>query len=290
MEMEQVIDFLNVKEQRELDAALEQQFTDLSRYKYDYKKFKAYCASTNKIVSSEALVLFLFHTLKEKAKKNTFNRYYFACKKMMEQEGIEVISGDVEKIKKLRQHYKTDEYAKQAQVVGQSSIISHDLLEAIHAITDVRTKAILLVQFYTACRPSEMVRLKVEDFNLETRSVNVYLKKQKEMANKRLPLVALNAVKVYLREYGLTGDNYFIGATDRHGTHYDRQMSLSGYNSFLHRVIGLPSYVFRKSLVSHMHMNGADIETIRKQTAHSSAKTLQEHYLKVDNLVVDKFL
>lgn len=290
MEMEQVIDFLNVKEQKELDAALEKQFTDLTRYKYDYKKFKAYCASTNKKVSSEALVLFLFHSLKDKVKKNTFNRYYFACKKMMEQEGIPVLSEDIEKIKKLRQHYKTDDYAKQAQVVGQSPFPSQDLLEAIHAMTDIRTKAILLVQFYTACRPSEMVRLKVEDFNLESRSVNVYLKKQKEMAHKRLPLVAVNAVKAYFREYGLSGENFFIGATDRHGTHYDRQMSLSGYNTYLNRVIGLPSYVFRKSLVSHMHTNGADIETIRKQTAHSSAKTLQEHYLKVDNLVVDKFL
>lgn len=288
--MEQVIDFLNVKEQRELDAALEKQFTDLSRYKYDYIKFQEYCASTNKAVSSEALVLFLFHSLKEKVKKNTFNRYYFGCKKMMEQEGIQVSNEDIEKIKKLRQHYKTADYAEQAQVKGQSPIFSQDLLEAIHAITDVRTKAILLVQFYTACRPSEMVQLKVNNFNLESRYVSVYIKKQKEMANKRLPLVATNAIKAYFKEYGLAGENYFIGATDRHGTHYDRQMSLSGYNAFLHRVIGLPAYVFRKSLVSHMHMNGADIETIRKQTAHGSAKTLQEHYLKVDNLVVDKFL
>ncbi|MFY0744823.1 site-specific integrase [Solibacillus silvestris] len=288
--MEQVIDFLNVKEQRELDAALEKQFTDLSRYKYDYKKFKDYCASTNKVISSEALVLFLFHSLRKRVKKNTFNRYYFGCKKMMEQDGIQVLNEDIEKIKKLRQHYKTADYAEQAQVKGQSPIFSQDLLEAVHAITDVRTKAILLVQFYTACRPSEMVQLKANNFNLESRYVSVYMKKQKEMANKRLPLVATNAIKAYFKEYGLAGESYFIGATDRHGTHYDRQMSLSGYNAFLHRVIGLPAYVFRKSLVSHMHMNGADIETIRKQTAHSSAKTLQEHYLKVDNLVVDKFL
>lgn len=40
--------------------------------------------------------------------------------------------------------------------------------------------------FFSFNRPSEMVRLKIEDFDLDARTVNVWLKKQKTWHNKRV--------------------------------------------------------------------------------------------------------
>lgn len=291
MGVENLVSFSKLLEGQKLRETLQQDFTNIERYECDYKNFKIYCTQMGQSVSGEMLVYYLHHSLKvESVKKNTFNRRYFACKKMMELEGIHLTDEQISMVKKLRKHYKSDEHAAQAVIQGKRAIPSDDLLSTINAMDDLRTKAILLVQFYTGCRPSEMVLLKISDFDLDNSYVNVYLKKQKVYAEKRLKLNCVNAIKAYIRSFNLTSDSYFIGAVDKHGHYHSRQISLTGYNKFLHRTIGLSSYVFRKSLVSHMHNNGAGVETIQKQTGHSNTKTIQEHYLNVDKTMVDKFL
>lgn len=278
-------------EEQKLQETLQTNLTNTNLYKGDYALFKKYCATLNQDISGSMLVYYLHHSLKEQlVKKSTFNRRYFACKKMMELENIYLTEEQIDAVKQLRKHFRTDEHSKQAQVIGKSAVNSEDLLATIHQLEDIRAKAILLVQFYTACRPSEMVLLKIEDFNLANNSVNVYLKKQKKHTEKRLPLLCVNAIKAYIKAYGLTGESHFIGAVDKYGNYRDQEISLSGYHQFLNKVIGLSAYNFRKSLVSHMHNKGAGIEIIQKQTGHSSTKTLTEHYLKVDKTMVDQFL
>lgn len=291
MEVQNVISLSRLIEEQKLQETLKTEITDISRYLIDYKNFKKYCAELGNDVSGEMLVYYLHHSLKEqRVKKNTFNRRYFACKKMMECEGIQLSAEQVELVRQLRKYFKTDEHAKQAKVEGKNAIPSDDLLTAIQQITDPRTKAILLVQFYTAGRPSEMVSLKISDFNLNDGQVTVYLQKQREYVDKRLPLLCVNAIKTYIQAHNLKEDDYFIGTVDKHGNYRSREISLTGYNKFLNKVIGLSAYNFRKSLVSHMHNRGAHVEVIQKQTGHSSTRTITEHYLKVDKSMVDKFL
>lgn len=296
MGIEKVISLHNLKDEKELQVKLAQDFTDLSIYKYDYQKFQDYCAAKGKSVSGLELVYFLMHSIsdegeQEPVKKNTFNRRYFACKKMLEvHHSILLTAEEMEMIKKLRKQYKSEALVLKAHVTGKQPIPSGELLEMINDIDDVRLKAILLVQFYTGCRPSEMVRLKIGDFDMNNRSVQVYLKKQKKYHDKRLKLECVNAVKVYVRAHNLKPTDHFIGAANKHGQYRDTQISLTGYYKLLDRAIGLSSYVFRKSLVSHLFKNGAAVETIQRQTGHGSIRTIQEHYLKVDNTIVDQYL
>lgn len=286
-----LVSITEMLEEQKLQETLQKNLTNTELYVGDYAQFKKYCASLNQEVSGSMLVYYLHHSLKEQlVKKSTFNRRYFACKKMMELENIHLTEDQINAVKQLRKHFRTNEHAIQAQVKGKSAVNSEDLLATIHQLKDIRAKAILLVQFYTACRPSEMVLLKISDFDLDNNSVNVYLKKQKQYTEKRLPLLCVNAIKAYIKAYGLTGDSHLIGNVDKHGNYRDRQISLSGYNQFLNKVIHLSAYNFRKSLVSHMHNKGAGIEIIQKQTGHSSTKTLTEHYLKVDKTMVDQYL
>ena len=289
--LQNLVSLAEMVEEKKLQETLQTNLTNTDLYVGDYERFKKYCEEFGQLVSGDMLVYYLHHSLKEqRVKKNTFNRRYFACKKMMELEGVHLTEEQMNMVKRLRKHFRTDEHAKQAQVKGKGAVNSQDLLATIHQMENPRAKAILLVQFYTACRPSEMVLLKLSDFDLDNGSVNVYLKKQKQYAEKRLPLLCVNAIKSYIKAYKLTDDAYLIGTVDKHGNYRSKQISLSGYNQFLNKVIHLSAYNFRKSLVSHMHNKGAGVEIIQKQTGHTSTKTLTEHYLKVDKTMVDQFL
>ncbi|WP_251048053.1 tyrosine-type recombinase/integrase [Planococcus sp. ISL-109] len=79
----------------------------------------------------------------------------------------------------------------------------------------IRAKAICLVNLVTANRPSEMVRLKISDFDLNNKCVHVYLKKQKRWHTKRLTQEVTQAIDGYIREYHLKPDNYFVGGCIR---------------------------------------------------------------------------
>lgn len=295
MGLEKIIALSDFQAEKELNKKLEENFTNLSIYKYDYQNFKTYCADKGKPVSGKELVHFLLHSITNEengpVKKNTFNRRYFACKKMLEVEkGIVLTEEEMEMIRKLRKQYKSEKLVAKAHVEGKQPIPSGELLEMIEKISDVRLKAILLVQFYTGNRPSEMVQLTIGDFDLKNRAVKVYLKKQKKYHDKRLKLDCVNAVKAYIRAFDLKEDDNFIGACDKHGNYRNHQISLPGYYKLLNRAIGVSAYVFRKSLVSHLFKNGAAVETIQKQTGHGSIRTIQEHYLKVDNTIIDQYL
>lgn len=80
----------------------------------------------------------------------------------------------------------------------------------------IRKRAICFVYLITANRPSEMVRLKVSDFDLENRMVLVMLKKQGDIKEKRLTFECVNAVQKYIQSSQLSADDYFVIAADRY--------------------------------------------------------------------------
>lgn len=64
------------------------------------------------------------------------------------------------------------------QVRGKPAIDKKELMDTLNSL-HTREKATCLVNLITTNRPSEMVRLKISDFDLKNKSVYVYLKKQK---------------------------------------------------------------------------------------------------------------
>jgi integrase/recombinase XerC len=287
-----LINLTNLQDERSLNETLQQELTDMKRYANDYKLFNQYCHENNKQLDGQALMHYLHYSLKEQqVKKSTFNRRYFAIKKSLSvHEGATLTNEQMETVKELRKHFNTNEHAKQNKVEGKSAVDSVDLLAEINKLDNIRARAIMLVQFYTGNRTSEMPLLKVNDFNLKENTVNVHLKKQRKYVDKALPLDCINEIKRYIREYELQADDYFVGSVDKHGNYKSKEVSTTAYNAMLNKWIELTAYNFRKSLVSHMHRNGADTETIIRQSGHSSTKTVTEHYLKVDTVSVRKYL
>lgn len=263
------------------------------QYEGDIRRYKEYCCSTGQVVGTDAMLDYLYISLiNQRIKKTTWERRLAAIRKYLgvihkiELKGEARVAYELSAIRKM---YREDQYAHLLQVRGKSAIDKKELMDLLNSLP-TREKAICLVNLVTANRPNEMVRLKISDFDLKNKFVHVYLKKQKRWHNKRLTPEVINAIDVYIREYNLKTDEYFVGRVYKNGRYESTAISEIGYCKSLQRWTGLTGYNFRKSQVVAMHAAGADLPTIAKQTGHKSLETLVQHYLTVSETTIDKYL
>lgn len=154
----------------------------------------------------------------------------------------------------------------------------------------MRFVALCLVNLITANRPSEMVRLKVSDFDLENNTVQVMMVKQGEMKEKRLTLECVQAIQNCIVACELIAAEYFVGAADKWGNQTSRQISEVSYNQAIQSWLGFELYTFHKTQITTMYQKGADIPTIARQSGHKSHQTIMENYIKLKSDDVDEYL
>lgn len=262
-------------------------------YRSQIKLFIKYCVETDQPDNVQAMLDYLYTSItEEKVKKTTWElrlvairRYLIVTHSVNFENEPQVAST----LKALRAFFKEEGRADQIRLQGKSAVDKQELLNMIYKLP-VREKAITYVNLITANRPSEMVRMKVKDFNLEGRFVSVYLEKQSKWHNKRLTQEAVKAVRDYIRTFNLKKEDYFIGRVFKGGRYESVEISEIGYTKALTKWTGLTGYNFRKSQVVAMHEAGADLPTIAKQTGHKSLEVISKHYLSVSDSTVDKFL
>ncbi len=288
---EKVIAFNGLMEVRKVNEAIQAQIDKKSKmYASDFKRFKQYTEQQGIELSFESLEAYLLYTVETGLKLSTFNRRSASVKHFLVNVLGQTESEEQKKrIALLRQMYNDVEYVEQKQVNGQVAQPKHEVMAMIDNL-DTRAKAITLFNLITACRPSEMVAIQIKHIDLKNRSVNVYLKKQKEWHTKRLTLEVINALKDYIAAYGLESDSYLVGKVDKHNNYTSSQISDIAYRKSIHRWLGFAPYTLRKTQVSAMHENGADLATIAKQSGHKNLETISKHYLSVNDRTVDKFI
>lgn len=181
--------------------------------------------------------------------------------------------------------YQMEENKELIRLGGKSHMDKDELLEMIHSL-DTRAKANCLVNLVTAGRPSDMVRLQMTHFDLEARDLAIYVKKQDKWVHKRIDLETVKALRLYIEEYKLTGEDYLVGRVGKYGHYTSVQVQEQGYRKMIKRWTGVTPYTFRKNQVVHMHNMGADLKTISKQTGHKDTKTISDHYLNVSSSTV----
>lgn len=284
----------NQKRYQSRKVHIEKHMEEIPRqYGGDIRRYKEYCSRTGQIVGTEALLDYLYISLTEqKVKKTTWERRLAAIRKYLSVIHRIEFKGEARvayELSAMRKMYREDQYVHLIQVRGKSAIDKKELMDVLSNLP-IRAKAICLVNLVTANRPNEMVRLKISDFDLKNKSVHVYLKKQKRWHTKRLTLEVINAIDLYIREYDLKVDDYFVGRVYKNGRYESTTISEIGYCKALQRWTGLTGYNFRKSQVVAMHVAGADLPTIAKQTGHKSLETLVQHYLSVSETTIDKYL
>lgn len=269
----------------------------LDLYQPDFQQFQVFCERNLLPLKFDSLELYLHDLItSKKVRLSTFNRRlagvkYWLVNQYQQQQTLE----QEERIRLLRQLYDEETYLRLKSQQGIRAENQQDVLRLIDRFdtnkkADIRKRAICLVNLITANRPSEMVRLKVRDFDLENRSVHVMMIKQGEMKEKRLTLECIQAVKKYIQTCELQPKDYFVGAADKWGNHKSRQIHEDSYSQSIHNWLGFAPYTFRKTQITAMYQKGADIPTIAKQSGHKSHQTIMEHYIQLKTSDVDEFL
>lgn len=266
-------------------------------YRSDYDRFLRFCDKELREPNFDALEKYLNHSVvDQRVKLSTFNRraagVQFFLKDVF---NLSQTAEQKKRIQLIRKLYNTEEYLRLKPMRGVRAERQEEVLQLINKYdttkkADIRKRAICFVNLITANRPSEMVRLKISDFDLENRTVWVMLKKQGEMKQKRLTLECVNAIKKYMQLYHLQEDDYFVGAADRWGNYRCRMITERSYNRLIHAWLGFAPYTLRKTQITHMHRKKADLATIAKQSGHKSLQTITQHYLEVNHHDVDAFL
>ncbi|MFJ8238057.1 tyrosine-type recombinase/integrase [Ureibacillus sp. NPDC094379] len=269
----------------------------LDMYQPDFKQFETFCERNLLSPDFDSLELYLHDLITvQRVRLSTFNRRlagvkYWLMNKLNMQQTLE----QEDRVRILRQLYNEETFLRLKPQRGIRAESQNDVLRLIDRFdtnkkADIRKRAICLVNLITANRPSEMVRLKISDFDLENRTVWVMMTKQGEMKEKRLTLECVQAVKKYIQECELQPDDYFVGAADKWGNHTSRQIHEDSYSQSIHNWLGFAPYTFRKTQITAMYQKGADIPTIAKQSGHKSHQTIMEHYINLKTSDVDEFL
>lgn len=288
---QKVVVLTEMMEARKVDAKIQAQVAKKSEmYAGDFKRFQQYAQQVGVTVSFAGLEAYLVHTIEQGLKLNTFNRRSASVKHFLVHEcGLVETDEQKQRIAILRQMYNEKEYVKQKRVHGQVAQPKDEVLALIEKL-DVRAKAIALFNLVTACRPSEMVTIKISDIDLKERSVHVYLQKQKEWQTKRLTLEAVNALREYIKDYNLDDESYLVGKVNKGNKYTSVEVSDIAYRKSIHKWLGFAPYTLRKTQISAMHEAGADLATIAKQSGHKNLETINKHYLSVNDTTIDKYL
>lgn len=269
----------------------------LNDYKGEYVLFVKWCKDSNLQIDFDSMEQYLLNAVTiQGVKMNTYNRKRAALKFYLENvHDLKQTDEQLNNLKLIRDLYKTEDYMRKAQVEGVRAEAKKDVMDIINKYdtnkgVDIRKRAICLVNLITANRPSEMVRIKIGDFDLDKYEVNVMLKKQGTMFMKQLTLECVQAIKKYIETFELNEDDYFIGRCDKHG-HYETQMlDENVYSKHIKRWLGFAPYTLRKTQVTSMYNNGASLPDIASQTGHKSLQTITDHYLKIEKKSIQKYL
>lgn len=288
---EKVINLNQLIANRKSDTRIQEQIKKKSTmYQGDFNRFKQYAQQEGLNISFDTLIRYLIHTVESGLKLNTFNRRSAGVKHFLVNVHGQTESAEQNKrIVLLRGMYNDDDFIEQKRVNGQSSKPKDEVMTEINKL-NVRAKAICLFNLITACRPSEMVLVKISHINFDKGYVDVYMKKQKMWKPKYLTVEVLNTIKEYMKAYNLTSDSYFVGEVNRHKQYTSKQITDIAYRKSIHKWLGFAPYALRKTQISAMHKAGADLATIAEQSGHSNLETIKKHYLSVDGDKVKKYL
>lgn len=267
-------------------------------YEGEYNLFKKWCSNNYYSTDFIGAEKYLLHEVEVKGiRLNTMNRKVAALRfYLTELQGFiepEVFSESVQAIRDL---YNFEPYLEKKGINPVTFAMQKE--EAISLIDkfntdkldDIRIYAICLVNLITANRPSEMVRLRVKDFDFSKREVAVKLIKQKALHRKRLTMEAIFAVQRYISSFKLAPDDYFVGKVDKWNNYSSVQINANTYRQNIKKWINVAPYTLRKTQITSMHRNKADLATIARQSGHKSVQTISEHYIKLDSTDLDDYI
>lgn len=138
----------------------------------------------------------------------------------------------------------------------------------------IKTQTIVELLYGTGCRVSELINLKVEDFDFEEGFITILGKGNKERIVPIAPRTT-SLVKHYLRHFDIESGLLFT----KRGNDSEpmSRISVTNLTKDIARRAGISStvsaHVMRHSYATHMLENGCDMATMQELLGHSDMKT-----------------
>ncbi|HYH04887.1 MAG TPA: site-specific tyrosine recombinase XerD [Bacillota bacterium] len=144
----------------------------------------------------------------------------------------------------------------------------------------IRDRAMLEVLYATGLRVSELISLKVNDFNLEMGYIRCFGKGSKERI---VPLgsVAIKYIRQYLdhaRKFLASSPNETVVFLNHHGHGLTRQgfwKIIKKYAESIGLEGAITPHTLRHSFATHLLENGADLRSVQEMLGHADISTTQ---------------
>lgn len=143
----------------------------------------------------------------------------------------------------------------------------------INGIKNMKHKTIVVILYSTGIRSSELINLDIADICMDRSQLHVHLGKGGKDRIVQLPLVTIEFIKTYLRQY--KPKRYLF-----EGQGKSVRYSSSSIRKIVQRAADreaienkVSTHTLRHSYATHHIMNGTDIITLQKQMGHTSIKT-----------------
>jgi len=156
------------------------------------------------------------------------------------------------------------------------TVLSKDeVTRLLDSVRNRKHRAILMLVYSAGLRESEVVRLKLEDIDVERRLIHIKGSKGRKDRYTLLSSVALEALRDYYRFYRPRKWLFPGKRKDRHisARTVQKVVTAAGKRAGIRKK--LTTHTLRHSFATHLLENGTDLRYIQELLGHKSSKTTQ---------------
>jgi integrase/recombinase XerD len=255
---------------------------------YSYKTIKSYTSCLRSFikyihpvhpreVSEEGIRKYLLHLItKEKLAASTVNQVFNALRFLyVELYNKPFVIGRLPRPQKEK---------KLPDVLNEEEV-----LRIFRAVANLKHRTMLMLAYASGLRVSEVVNLKIEDFDAERNMIHIRGAKGKKDRYTLLPISLKEVLHRYWKEYGL-GKTGWIFPGDKQNYH----LSVRSIQHVFERAIQkagitkpVSMHTLRHSFATHLLEQGTDLRYIQELLGHESLKTT-EIYTHVSKKAIGK--
>ena len=175
--------------------------------------------------------------------------------------------------------HKALKVAKKVQVPFTINEVNEviEVLGEENDFTSLRNKLIVELFYSTGMRRAELIGLRMNSVNIETKSLKVLGKRNKERLIPLIPSV-LNTIHNYLIvRRGLNCETDFLLVTDKGNKVYETLVYrvINNYFSKVSTKVKKSPHMLRHSFATHLLNQGADLNSVKELLGHSSLASTQ---------------
>ena len=226
-------------------------------------RFLCYCHKKPENIEENDVINYLLYLLNDKKSSHSFANQALSAVKFLAENVLNKYDLVVN-IPRSKKEHKLPEVLSRQEVVKILSCIRND-----------KHRAILALVYSAGLRVGEVVKLKLEDIDVDRKLIHIKQGKGRNDRYTILSEIALKVLKQYRKKYGPTGWLFTGPEPDKHLTErtvqrvFETACKKAGINK------SVSVHALRHSFATHLLEGGTDIRYIQELLGHKSTKTTE---------------